>query len=104
MRRRSVEAYHKTERKRRASQTRPPALFDGDLAGHAGPVVIRADQAEMPGLLGDEIEVLGLAGLEHELGLVRVQHRWVADLRRFEEVGGVELVHFLAAIGDMQAV
>src|SRR3981189_58179 len=58
----------------------------------------------MPGLLRNEIEVLRLAGAQYDFGLVGIQHRRVADLGGFEEIGGVELMELLAAVFDMQAI
>src|SRR5207237_1062633 len=97
-------AYFKTDRKRRASPPERRGLFHGDLAGHAGPVVIRADQLKVPGLPRDEIKVLCLAGAQDELGLVGVEDGRIIDLGGLEQIGRVEFVHLLAAVLDMQPV
>src|SRR5258706_12038213 len=65
---------------------------------------MRSAQVKVPCLLRSEIEVIRFAGAQHDLGLVGVQHRRIADLGGFEEIGGVEFVQLLAAVFDMQAI
>src|SRR5215472_15976889 len=56
------------------------------------------------GLLGDEVEILLFAGLADELRAVGTQSLGIDDLYRLQEGGGGELVEFLAAILDVQAI
>src|SRR5216684_9029683 len=62
-------------------------LFDGDRPGHPGPIVVGADQLVAAGFFRHEGQVLRLAGLDDDLGLVGVQHCGIAQLDRLEEGG-----------------
>src|SRR5262245_14338442 len=83
---------------------RASSLDDGDLSGHARPVVVGARQGIAADLTRDEVEVLLLAGLDHELGPLRVQHRGVSELHALEEGGRRELVKLLAAVLELEPV
>src|SRR5438876_1097770 len=77
------------------------SLFDDDLAGHAGPIVVGASERKTPGLFWHKGEILGLAGLNHDLGLVGVERRIGAGLDRTEKFGRGEFVRLLAVVFEV---
>ena len=79
-------------------------LLHRDAAGHAGQVVVGAEERIRARWRRDEFDVLALAGLHDELRMVGVEHSGVAQLRGLKELGGVELVGFLAAVFPVQAI
>src|SRR4051812_43871291 len=53
-------------------------LPDDDPPGHPGPIMVGAPQRVVPGFERHKAEVLRLAGLQNDLGPVRVQHAGIA--------------------------
>jgi len=80
------------------------ALFDGDVASHARPVVVGAPHIVVPGPQGYEVKVPLLVRLEHDLGALTVQGIGIAHLYGFEEIGGGQFVQLAAVVFDVQPI
>ena len=75
---------------------RPPrksTSLHQDVGGHAGPVVVRADQPKMASQAGNEIDILLLVRLYRNAGPGRTDHARIPEIDGLEEVGRREIVN-----------
>jgi len=81
-----------------------PVLFDGDPADHAIPIVIGAPEIVGPEPVSRQEQILGLAGLHHNLGMLAIENFGIADIGRGEKRRRRDFVRFLAVVFHVQPV
>jgi len=80
------------------------ASHNGDAAHHAVPIVIGAPQIVGSGRARRQKQILGIAGLHHDLGMLAIEHFGVVDFGAGEKDRCGKFVRLLALIYKMQAI